>query len=62
MILEQLVMSPAMERLISQTSNDVTTNTINDLAVKEGLTTMMQDGLLKAYEGITTVEEVFRVT
>ncbi|HBR21019.1 MAG TPA: type II secretion system protein GspE [Nitrospiraceae bacterium] len=31
-------------------------------AVKEGFTTMRQEGLLKAVEGITTIEEVMRVT
>jgi hypothetical protein len=31
-------------------------------AVKNGMVTMQQDGLLKALEGITTVEEVLRVT
>jgi type II secretory ATPase GspE/PulE/Tfp pilus assembly ATPase PilB-like protein len=30
-------------------------------AVKMGMVTMVQDGLLKALEGITDVEEVFRV-
>jgi type IV pilus assembly protein PilB len=28
---------------------------------KQGMITMLQDGLLKALEGITDVEEVFRV-
>jgi type II secretory ATPase GspE/PulE/Tfp pilus assembly ATPase PilB-like protein len=31
-------------------------------AKKPGFLTMEQDGLLKAIEGITTLEEVFRVT
>jgi len=62
MILEQLVMTPNMEKLISGAGNEVTTQVIQDAAVAEGMVTMMQDGLLKAYEGITTVEEVFRVT
>ncbi|MFH1713512.1 MAG: GspE/PulE family protein [Candidatus Jacksonbacteria bacterium] len=35
---------------------------IAELARKQGMITMMQDGLLKALKGITTVEEVFRVT
>ncbi len=35
---------------------------IQDLAVKNGMVTMVQDGLLKALEKITSVEEVFRVT
>ncbi len=36
--------------------------TIQEIAVKQGMVTMMQDGLLKALQGLTSVEEVFRVT
>ncbi|TAN34049.1 type II/IV secretion system protein [Patescibacteria group bacterium] len=35
---------------------------IKELAVKSGMVTMAQDGLLKALQKITSVEEVFRVT
>lgn len=62
MILEQLVMTPDMEKLISTNSMEVTTRVIQDLAIKEGMHTMLQDGLIKADQGLTTVEEVFRVT
>ena len=34
---------------------------IKDAAVAGGMVSMVQDGLLKALEGITSVEEVFRV-
>jgi type IV pilus assembly protein PilB len=34
---------------------------INHQAIKEGMITMIQDGYLKALEGITTMEEVLRV-
>jgi type II secretory ATPase GspE/PulE/Tfp pilus assembly ATPase PilB-like protein len=36
-------------------------DTIQKNAIKEGMITMMQDGYLKALEGITTIEEVLRV-
>ena len=36
-------------------------NEIKEMAVKRGVTSMAQDGILKALEGITSVEEVFRV-
>lgn len=39
-----------------------TANEIKREAVKEGMITMMQDGLMKALKGITTVDEVMRVT
>ena len=31
-------------------------------AVKAGMVTMLQDGILKVADGITTIEEVWRVT
>ena len=34
---------------------------IAELAHDSGMITMAQDGLLKALDGITTVDEVFRV-
>ncbi|MFA6427303.1 MAG: GspE/PulE family protein [Candidatus Magasanikbacteria bacterium] len=34
---------------------------IEDHARKQGMTTMVQDGILKAAEGITTLDEIFRV-
>ena len=34
---------------------------IEDLAVKEGMMTMKQDGYMKVIEGVTTIEEVLRV-
>ena len=34
---------------------------IEEVAVKNGMVTMVQDGILKALEGITSVEEVFEV-
>ena len=38
--------------------NHATTTEIQELAVKNGMITMRQDGFMKALEGITTVEEV----
>lgn len=34
---------------------------VKQMAVKDGVITMAQDGILKAIDGITTVDEVFRV-
>lgn len=33
-----------------------------ELAIKNGMVTMRQDGIIKAIEGITTIEEIWRVT
>ncbi len=39
-----------------------TTNDIKSYAEKQGMITMLQDGLIKAKQGITTIEEVLRST
>ncbi|RYX79523.1 type II/IV secretion system protein [bacterium] len=39
-----------------------TTTQIQNLAISQGMITMRQDGYLKALQGITTIEEVNRVT
>ena len=38
------------------------TNEINKQAVKKGMLTMVEDGFIKAKNGITTIEEIMRVT
>lgn len=57
---EVFTMNKELERVIL--SEQVSEYTIQELAVKQGMVTMVQDGLLKALDKITTVEEVFRVT
>lgn len=37
-------------------------STIKQIAIKNGMTTMLRDGLIKAKKGLTTIEEVLRVT
>ena len=58
-IYEVLDVSLTIQKLITAnaTSNDIQTE-----AIKEGMLTMQTDGLIKALRGITTVEEVLRVT
>lgn len=58
-IYEVLEMDEEIGKLIVNRS---TTEDIQRVAVKNGMITMQQDGFLKALEGITTVEEVLRVT
>jgi type II secretory ATPase GspE/PulE/Tfp pilus assembly ATPase PilB-like protein len=58
-IYEVFTISDEIEKLITKGS----TNTdIKKQAIEEGMITMAQDGILKALQGITDVEEVFRVT
>ena len=58
-ILELLSMSDSIRRLVMQ---HATAGEIEEKAVEEGMRTMYLDGLKKCLAGITTVEEVLRVT
>ena len=57
-VYEMFAMDPEMEKLII-TSPSITE--IKNLAIKKGMITMLQDGLIKVLEGKTSVEEVLRV-
>ena len=59
-IYEVFTMNAEIEKVI--VGGEVSEYLIRDLAKKQGMLTMAQDGILKALDGITTVEEVFRVT
>jgi len=56
-IFEALEMSDNLQKLIIRKA---TADEIQDQAVKEGMTTMLEDGAEKALRGITTIEEVIR--
>jgi type II secretory ATPase GspE/PulE/Tfp pilus assembly ATPase PilB-like protein len=56
---ETIPMTPEIQKLI-QTEN-VTDNEIESEAINNGMLNMTQDGLLKALNGDTSLEEVFRV-
>jgi type II secretory ATPase GspE/PulE/Tfp pilus assembly ATPase PilB-like protein len=58
-IYEIMTMTQEIETIIL--SGKVSEYQMQDIAVKNGMITMVQDGLLKALDGITTVSEVFRV-
>ncbi len=60
-LLEMLEMTPAMEAIVSSGTGASTTRAIAEQAAKDGMITLLQDGLLKAIAGLTTVEEVYRV-
>jgi len=51
--------NPEIQQLIIARS---TADEIQKVAVRQGMITMRQDGYLKALQGITTLEEVNRVT
>lgn len=58
-VYELLTMNPEMEKAVL--GDSVSEYQMRDIGRNQGMVTMVQDGLLKAMEGITTVEEVFRV-
>lgn len=60
-IREQLRMTPGVQQILKLPPNQITTEMIEKKAVEEGMRTMLQDGVLKAVAGQTTVEEVYRV-
>ncbi|GLQ93885.1 type II secretion system ATPase GspE [Dyella acidisoli] len=58
-IMEFLVMSDSLRRLVMQHAD---ASEIERQARAEGMRTMYEDGIAKAVAGITTIEEVLRVT
>jgi len=60
-IREQLQMTPGIQQLLKQPPAQITTESLEKMAIQDGMITMLQDGILKACAGITTLEEVYRV-
>jgi type II secretory ATPase GspE/PulE/Tfp pilus assembly ATPase PilB-like protein len=60
-IREQMLMTPGVQELLRLPPNQITTDMLEQRAREDGMITMLQDGILKAIEGKTTLEEVFRV-
>lgn len=58
-IIEFLVMTDPIRRLIMTHAE---AGEIQRLAINEGMLTMYEDGLVKALQGLTTLEEILRVT
>lgn len=61
MIMEQLVVSENIQKYIRGEVKDINVVDIQTAAQREGMLTMMQDGLLKVLRGETTLEEINRV-
>jgi type IV pilus assembly protein PilB len=57
-IYEVLAVNETIKNLIV---NKATSDQINEQARKEGMRTMIEDGILKACQGITSIEEILRV-
>jgi len=57
---EILIKDAEIEKFIL--SGEISEYAVREVAAKQGMLTMAQDGLLKALEGLTSVEEIQRVT
>ena len=58
-IFELMILDDAIKSLILKTSDS---NAIKKKAVNQGMKTLRQDGAMKVLNGITTVEEILRIT
>ncbi|MBI4277431.1 MAG: Flp pilus assembly complex ATPase component TadA [Armatimonadetes bacterium] len=58
-LFEVLTVSESIRKLVFGRASS---NAVGEVAIKEGMTTMREDGLTKVAMGVTTVEEVLRVT
>ncbi len=60
-IREQLQMTPGVRQILKLNPSQITTEILEAKAVEDGMLTMLQDGILKACAGVTSLEEVYRV-
>lgn len=60
-IREQFMMTGELAQVLTQSNGQLTTEVVENAAIKSGMRTMRQDGILKAIAGETTLEEIFRV-
>ncbi len=58
-LFELMVMSPEIEKLVLKRA---TAGELSEVAKSQGLKTLKEDGLIKVTQGVTTLEEVLRVT
>ncbi len=58
-LFELMPVSTDIEEMISRATATMTTRAIREEAIKEGMITLAQDGVLKVLAGDTTLEEVF---
>ncbi|HEX7368394.1 MAG TPA: GspE/PulE family protein [Candidatus Saccharimonadales bacterium] len=60
-IREQFMMTGEIRQLLEQTHAVLSAQDIETAAVKSGMRTMLQDGVLKVCAGLTTLDEIYRV-
>lgn len=60
-IRELLLMTPELQKLLARPAAGLTADVIEETAIKDGMLTMRQDGVLRALRGDTSIDEIFRV-
>lgn len=60
-IMEQMVVNEAIQRFLRGEEKEVNADAIEKSAKQNGMVSLLQDGVLKACQGLTTIEEVNRV-
>lgn len=60
-VYEVLVKDPTLEQAILKSNGALSEYEMRDIAKVQGMVTMAQDGLLKASEGLTSIEEIQRI-
>lgn len=58
---ELLIITPRVEEELKRPMRDITAHGLQELAVADGMTTMLHEGVIRALAGETTLEEVSRV-
>ena len=61
LVMEQMKVTEDIQKFLRGTITDVNAKAIEEVARKQGMVTMIQDGVLKALKGETTLEELYRV-
>jgi type IV pilus assembly protein PilB len=60
-IRELMLMTPELQKILRRPARDISTAELEEAAMRGGMLTLQQAGVLKALAGETTLEEVFRV-
>ncbi|MDQ3065180.1 MAG: hypothetical protein M3Q36_02820, partial [bacterium] len=60
-IREFMLMSSELQTILRKPAREVSTDELEQAAVRGGMITLQQAGILKAIAGETTIEEVYRV-
>lgn len=60
-IREQFIMTGDIRKILETTTTVLSTQEIEAAAIRSGMRTMLQDGMLKAIAGQTNIEEIYRV-